>query len=81
MVPDSRAGDQSLRIESRLAFPAGHDISVTDSRELVRASGNLDSALVVVGTDHRLADPESLKAMLEACERSFNNRKRGDRKE
>jgi len=28
------------------------------------------SALVVVGTDHRLADPEPLKAMLEACQRA-----------
>jgi hypothetical protein len=26
------------------------------------------SALLEVGTDHRLADPEPLKAMLEACQ-------------
>jgi hypothetical protein len=39
-------------------------------RELVRASGLPDSALVVVGTDHRLADPEPLQVMLEACEES-----------
>jgi hypothetical protein len=80
MVPDSRAGDQSLRIESRLALPPGCVITVTDSREQLQASGVPESAMVVVGNDHRLADPEPLKAMLEACERSFD-RKRGDRKE
>lgn len=42
-------------------------IPIADSRELVRASGLPDSALVIVGTDHRLADPEPLRAMLEAC--------------
>ncbi len=45
-------------------------IPIADSRELVRASGLPESALVVVGTDHRLADPEPLKAMLEACKKS-----------
>ncbi|MGP0069278.1 MAG: alpha/beta hydrolase [Isosphaeraceae bacterium] len=45
-------------------------IPIADSRELVRASGLPDSALVVVGTDHRLADPEPLRVMLEACEAS-----------
>jgi dipeptidyl aminopeptidase/acylaminoacyl peptidase len=44
-------------------------IPIAESRELVRASGLPDSALVVVGTDHRLADPKPLRAMLEACER------------
>jgi hypothetical protein len=43
-------------------------IPIADSRELVRASSLPASALVEVGTDHRLADPEPLKAMLEACE-------------
>ena len=45
-------------------------IPIADSRELVRASGLPESALVVIGTDHRLADPEPLKAMLEACQRA-----------
>jgi len=45
-------------------------IPFADSRELARASGVPESALVVVGTDHRLAEPEPLKAMLEACEAS-----------
>jgi hypothetical protein len=38
------------------------------SEELVRASGLPASALVEVGTDHRLADSEPLAAMLRACE-------------
>jgi hypothetical protein len=37
------------------------------SEELVRNSGLPASALVEVGTDHRLADPEPLRAMLRAC--------------
>jgi len=41
-------------------------IPIADSRELVRASGLPDSALIVVGDDHRLADPKPLAAMLEA---------------
>lgn len=37
-----------------------------DSMELVRNRG---ATLIEVGTDHRLADPEPLEAMLRACER------------
>jgi alpha-beta hydrolase superfamily lysophospholipase len=44
-------------------------IPIADSRELLRNSGLPDSALILVGSDHRLADPEPLRAMLEACER------------
>jgi hypothetical protein len=39
-----------------------------DSEELVRDSGLAASALIEVGHDHRLADPEPLAAMLRACE-------------
>jgi hypothetical protein len=39
-----------------------------DSVELVRNSGLPPESLIVVGTEHRLADEESLKAMLEAVE-------------
>jgi hypothetical protein len=39
-----------------------------DSEELVRNSGLPATALVEVGTDHRLADPEPLAALLRACE-------------
>src|SRR5262245_12547781 len=38
-------------------------IPFADSEDLVRASGLPTSALVEVGTDHRLADPASLAAM------------------
>jgi alpha-beta hydrolase superfamily lysophospholipase len=43
-------------------------VRFADSEDLVRASGLPASALVEVGTDHRLADPEPLAAMLRACE-------------
>ena len=45
-------------------------IPIAESRQLVRESGLPESALIVVGTDHRLADPEPLEQMLEACERA-----------
>jgi hypothetical protein len=38
------------------------------SEELVRASALRDSALIEVGSAHRLADPEPLATMLEARE-------------
>jgi len=41
----------------------------TDSEELMAQSGLPSETLVEVGDDHRLADPEPLKAMLEACVR------------
>ena len=41
-----------------------------ESEELIQISGLSVSALIEDGTDHRLADPEPLKAMLEACERA-----------
>lgn len=44
-------------------------IPFTDSEKLVSNSGLPPETLVEVGSDHRLADPEPLKAMLEACER------------
>ena len=42
-------------------------IQFADSEELAR---NSNAALVEVGNDHRLADPEPLAAMLRACERT-----------
>jgi fermentation-respiration switch protein FrsA (DUF1100 family) len=44
-------------------------IPFAESRELARASGLPDSTLIIVGNDHRLAEPEPLHAMLEACEK------------
>ena len=43
-------------------------VPFADSEELVKNSGLPISALVEVGTNHRLADPEPLGAMLKACE-------------
>jgi alpha-beta hydrolase superfamily lysophospholipase len=42
-----------------------------DSEELLQNSGLPALALVEVGKDHRLADPEPLAAMLAACERGI----------
>jgi len=39
-----------------------------DSEEIVANSDIPPETLIEVGTDHRLADPEPLEAMLEACE-------------
>ena len=41
-------------------------IPFEESLELVRASGLPESALVEVGSDHRLADPEPLAALARA---------------
>jgi hypothetical protein len=44
-------------------------IPFADSEELAKISGAI---VIEVGKDHRLADPESLEAMLRACERLVN---------
>ena len=43
-------------------------IPFADSEELVANSCLPPDTLIEVGDDHRLADPEPLKAMLDACE-------------
>lgn len=43
-------------------------VPIADSVALLAQSGLPESALVVVGDDHRLADPEPLAAMLAAVE-------------
>ena len=45
-------------------------IPFADSQELAKNSGLMASVLIEVGTDHRLAEPEPLEAMLRACEGS-----------
>lgn len=45
-------------------------VPFADSEELVRASGLARSALIEIGSDHRLGDPQPLSAMLAACERA-----------
>ena len=42
-------------------------VPFADSEELVRNSGLPAAALFEVGSDHRLADPESLETMLREC--------------
>lgn len=48
-------------------------ISFADSEELVQNSNLPTDALIEVGNDHRLADPEPLAEMLGACERLIVN--------
>ncbi|HWB13516.1 MAG TPA: alpha/beta hydrolase [Pirellulales bacterium] len=45
-------------------------VAFGDSEELVRNSGLPSASLIVVGRDHRLADPEPLATMLAECERA-----------
>ena len=47
-------------------------IPFANSLELAANSGLPSEALIEVGDDHRLADPEPLATMLEACERLNN---------
>ena len=49
-------------------------IPFEQSEELIQNSALPVSALIEVGNDHRLADPEPLMQMLAACERQTNNR-------
>jgi pimeloyl-ACP methyl ester carboxylesterase len=72
MVKTVKPGTVILHSEADEVIP------FAESRELVLVSGLPESALVIVGNDHRLADPESLRAMLEACERAVLRRKTGD---
>ena len=43
-------------------------VPFADSEELIENSGLPESALIEIGTDHRLADPVPLEAMLDAVE-------------
>src|SRR5262249_59953348 len=49
-------------------------VPFADSEELVRNSGLPAWTLIEVGSDHRLADPEPLAAMLKACEAADTRR-------
>ena len=44
-------------------------VPFADSAELVRNSSLSSESLISIGTEHRLADEESLQKMLEAVER------------
>jgi hypothetical protein len=43
-------------------------VPFADSQELIQNSGLPESALIAVGSDHRLADAEPLEMMLRAVE-------------
>jgi alpha-beta hydrolase superfamily lysophospholipase len=60
----ARPGTVILHAEADDVVPIAH------SRELLESSGLPESALLVVGTDHRLADPEPLAALVVAVERA-----------
>ena len=49
-------------------------IPFADSEALVNASRLPTTALVEVGSDHRLATPDALAAMLRACEAAYASR-------
>jgi alpha-beta hydrolase superfamily lysophospholipase len=55
---------------------ADNVVPFADSEELVHKSGLPASALIEVGSDHRLADLEPLAAMLRACEASIESHER-----
>ena len=42
-------------------------VAFSDSEELIRNSNLPKNSLIEVGSDHRLADPESLQTLLRAC--------------
>jgi hypothetical protein len=52
---------------------ADETVPFADSEELVKNSGLPLESLIEVGNEHRLADPESLAAMLGACEESVGS--------
>jgi hypothetical protein len=56
-----------------LVLHSRHDdvVPFSDSEELIRTSNLPAHALIDVGSDHRLADPVSLAALLRACEGSL----------
>ena len=61
---------KKLKLNSVILHSCKDDvIPFADSEELVDRSGLPPQTLIEVGDDHRLADEEPLKAMVDACER------------
>jgi hypothetical protein len=61
---------KTVKLNTIILHPRKDDvIPFADSEELLANSGLPESALIEVGSEHRLADDESLAKMLEACER------------
>lgn len=62
-------GIKTLKRGCVILHSRGDDVvPFADSEELIRSSGLPSSALIEVGDDHRLADPEPLAAMLRESE-------------
>ncbi len=60
---------RTLKAKSVILHSRADDvIPFGDSEELVASNGLSPKTLIEIGNDHRLADPEPLKAMLDACE-------------
>jgi len=53
-----------------LHAPADDVVPFADTLELLRNSGLDETSLIIVGTDHRLADPEPLAAMARAVDQA-----------
>lgn len=65
---------KSTKLNTTILHSRSDDvIPFADSEDLVRASGLPAAALIEIGTDHRLAEPEPLEAMLRACCRRAGN--------
>jgi hypothetical protein len=59
---------RTVKLRTTVLHSRGDEvIPFAESEELVRMSGLPQSALIEIGTDHRLAHPEALAAMLQAC--------------
>jgi hypothetical protein len=59
---------RTVKLQATILHSRGDEvIPFIDSEELVRNSGLPHSALIEIGTDHRLAQPDALEAMLQAC--------------
>ncbi|MBI1249033.1 alpha/beta hydrolase [bacterium] len=66
---------RTLKANSVILHSRADDvIPFGDSEELVANSGLSPKMLIEIGNDHRLADPEPLKAMLDACDRLVNKK-------
>lgn len=69
-------GWQSTPGGGKPTFFREHEVvPIADSRELLRISGLPESASIIVGTEHRLADDESLEAMVKAVEATARDRR------
>lgn len=67
---------KTIKVQSAVLHSQSDDvIPFSDSQELLVNSGLQPETLIEVGNDHRLADPDSLAVMLQACERLLSANK------